>query len=105
MPWLAAARAHRPRVMAAAAASHGIQSYYSSKIDELEVVVREKTSNLRRLEAQRNELNSKVRQRSEGGRGVGWVLSVALAQRGGGEGRRREAGGGLRRRGMNSTPR
>jgi len=42
-------------------ATHGIQSYYASKIDELEVIVREKTQNLRRLEAQRNELNSKVR--------------------------------------------
>merc|ERR1719263_1705269 len=39
----------------------GIQSYYASKIDELDVVVREKTQNLRRLEAQRNELNSRVR--------------------------------------------
>lgn len=37
----------------------GIYSYYQSKIEELEVVVREKTQNLRRLEAQRNELNSK----------------------------------------------
>ena len=46
---------------ASAPSSSGIQAYYSSKIDELEVVVREKTHNLRRLEAQRNELNSKVR--------------------------------------------
>jgi biotin carboxylase len=37
----------------------GIQSYYASKIEELEVIVRDKTQNLRRLEAQRNELNSK----------------------------------------------
>merc|ERR1719263_2093985 len=39
----------------------GIQSYYASKIEELEVEVRDKMLNLRRLEAQRNELNSKVR--------------------------------------------
>ncbi|EOD30412.1 hypothetical protein EMIHUDRAFT_456589 [Emiliania huxleyi CCMP1516] len=48
-------------MVAAVSAGHGISNYYSSKIDELEVVVREKTQNLRRLEAQRNELNSKVR--------------------------------------------
>eukprot|EP01104_Vermistella_antarctica_P018405 TRINITY_DN679_c0_g1_i1.p1 TRINITY_DN679_c0_g1~~TRINITY_DN679_c0_g1_i1.p1 ORF type:complete len:405 (+),score=128.64 TRINITY_DN679_c0_g1_i1:28-1215(+) len=39
----------------------GIQSYYRSKIEELEVSQREQTANLRRLEAQRNELNGKVR--------------------------------------------
>eukprot|EP00638_Chattonella_subsalsa_P005192 CAMPEP_0117749044 /NCGR_PEP_ID=MMETSP0947-20121206/9508_1 /TAXON_ID=44440 /ORGANISM="Chattonella subsalsa, Strain CCMP2191" /LENGTH=414 /DNA_ID=CAMNT_0005566885 /DNA_START=37 /DNA_END=1278 /DNA_ORIENTATION=- len=39
----------------------GIKTYYQSKIDELEIVVRDKTSNLQRLEAQRNELNAKVR--------------------------------------------
>ena len=36
--------------------SDGVSSYYLSKIEELEVVVRERTQNLRRLEAQRNEL-------------------------------------------------
>jgi len=35
--------------------------YFNQKIDELEIIVREKTENLRRLEAQRNEINSKVR--------------------------------------------
>ena len=39
----------------------GIQSYYQAKIEELEAIYRERTQNLRRLEAQRNELNSKVR--------------------------------------------
>ncbi|KAL3913256.1 MAG: hypothetical protein SGPRY_008046, partial [Prymnesium sp.] len=39
----------------------GFSGYYASKIEELEVVVRERSMNLRRLEAQRNELNSKVR--------------------------------------------
>ncbi len=37
----------------------GVRSYYTSKIDELEIVLSEKTQDLRRLEAQRNELNSK----------------------------------------------
>eukprot|EP00027_Filamoeba_sp_ATCC50430_P006982 CAMPEP_0168558814 /NCGR_PEP_ID=MMETSP0413-20121227/10181_1 /TAXON_ID=136452 /ORGANISM="Filamoeba nolandi, Strain NC-AS-23-1" /LENGTH=394 /DNA_ID=CAMNT_0008589981 /DNA_START=77 /DNA_END=1264 /DNA_ORIENTATION=+ len=39
----------------------GIKAYYLQKIEECEVKIREKTENLRRLEAQRNELNSKVR--------------------------------------------
>jgi len=45
----------------AGAQSAGIQSYYLGKIEELEAVCRERTQNLRRLEAQRNELNGKVR--------------------------------------------
>ncbi|CAC5401901.1 PSMC5 [Mytilus coruscus] len=39
----------------------GIKQYYISKIEELQLVNSEKTQNLRRLEAQRNELNAKVR--------------------------------------------
>merc|ERR1711894_383510 len=39
----------------------GIKDYYVSKIEELQLVVSDKTQNLRRLEAQRNELNAKVR--------------------------------------------
>ncbi|KAH3714997.1 hypothetical protein DPMN_057700 [Dreissena polymorpha] len=39
----------------------GIKQYYSSKIESLQLVVTDKTQNLRRLEAQRNELNAKVR--------------------------------------------
>jgi len=42
-------------------ASGGLQSYYQSKIDELELIVREKAKNLARLTAQRNELNARVR--------------------------------------------
>ena len=38
-----------------------VQSYYQSKVDELELVVREKAQNLARLTAQRNELNGRVR--------------------------------------------
>eukprot|EP01116_Phalansterium_solitarium_P003076 TRINITY_DN135_c0_g2_i1.p1 TRINITY_DN135_c0_g2~~TRINITY_DN135_c0_g2_i1.p1 ORF type:complete len:397 (-),score=151.20 TRINITY_DN135_c0_g2_i1:90-1280(-) len=37
------------------------KGYYGQKIEELEVQIRDKSQNLRRLEAQRNELNSKVR--------------------------------------------
>lgn len=39
----------------------GLQTYYAQKIEELEVVLREKEQNVRRLEAQRNEWNAKVR--------------------------------------------
>mmetsp|Transcript_17925 Transcript_17925/g.37488 ORF Transcript_17925/g.37488 Transcript_17925/m.37488 type:complete len:391 (-) Transcript_17925:92-1264(-) len=39
----------------------GITEYYQSKIDELEIIVREKAANLARLTAQRNELNARVR--------------------------------------------
>lgn len=43
----------------------GMDSYYHTKIAELEAAIREKNSTTRRLEAQRNELNSKVRQLKE----------------------------------------
>eukprot|EP00118_Oscarella_pearsei_P025498 m.308289 g.308289 ORF g.308289 m.308289 type:complete len:428 (+) comp43696_c0_seq1:1270-2553(+) len=39
----------------------GIEQYFTKKIEELQRVVSEKTQDLRRLEAQRNELNAKVR--------------------------------------------
>lgn len=39
----------------------GIKSYYQSKIDDLELIIRERTLNLQRLKAQRNEFNAKVR--------------------------------------------
>lgn len=43
-------------------ASHeGLQQYYVTKIEESQKEVSEKVKDLRRLEAQRNELNSKVR--------------------------------------------
>ena len=41
------------------AGGDGLRSYYRAKIEEYEVAVRDKTQNLRRLEAQRNELNHK----------------------------------------------
>jgi len=37
----------------------GLRAYYDAKIEELEVRLRDKTQNLRRLEAQRNELNGR----------------------------------------------
>jgi len=39
----------------------GLTSYYETKIGELQIVVSEKVQNLRRLQAQRNQLNAKVR--------------------------------------------
>jgi len=39
----------------------GLQQYYITKIEELQMVVSEEVKDLRRLEAQRNELNAKVR--------------------------------------------
>ena len=43
----------------------GLGDYYRSKIADLQVVVGEKQQNLRRLEAQRNQLNSQVRSLKE----------------------------------------
>ena len=37
----------------------GIRTYYQGKIDNLEIILQDKTQNLRRLEAQRNDLNTK----------------------------------------------
>merc|ERR1711973_1035921 len=39
----------------------GLRQYYVTKIEELQLVVAEKRQNVRRLQAQRNELNAKVR--------------------------------------------
>eukprot|EP00889_Picochlorum_renovo_P004499 jgi/Picre1/31529/NNA_006881.t1 len=39
----------------------GLRTYYKGKIEGLEMQIREKQSDLRRMEAQRNDLNSKVR--------------------------------------------
>ncbi len=37
----------------------GIKEYYVSKIDEKQIILRDKIDNIRRLQAQRNELNSR----------------------------------------------
>jgi len=37
----------------------GLRGYYKAKIESMEVALSQKTQNLRRLEAQRNELNTK----------------------------------------------
>ncbi|KFG49256.1 putative tat-binding family protein, partial [Toxoplasma gondii GAB2-2007-GAL-DOM2] len=42
--------------------SSGLQTYYEQKIDNLQRVINAKTQDKRRLEAQRNELNAKVRE-------------------------------------------
>ena len=49
--------------MAAVAAPQrqGVQHYYESQVDELEILLRDKTQNLARLTAQRNQLNGRVR--------------------------------------------
>jgi 26S proteasome regulatory subunit T6 len=44
-----------------AAPKEGLHSYYQTKIDSLQITVNDKSQNLRRLEAQRNDLNDKVR--------------------------------------------
>ncbi|CAK0782535.1 26S proteasome regulatory subunit 8 A [Coccomyxa viridis] len=47
--------------MGRTALGDGLKKYYKTKIEELEISTRDKQHNLRRLEAQRNELNTKVR--------------------------------------------
>lgn len=39
--------------------SSGVQSYYQAKIEAAELLINQKTQNLRRLEAQRNALNAR----------------------------------------------
>lgn len=43
------------------AKGEGFRPYYITKIEELQLIVADKSQNLRRLQAQRNELNAKVR--------------------------------------------
>ena len=51
----------------AAPVGDGLKAYYQGKIEELEVAARDKAATLRRLEAQRNELNSKGREKRRWG--------------------------------------
>ena len=43
----------------------GLESYYKKKVEELELKIIEKKNNLRRLEAQRNEMNNLVKNLKE----------------------------------------
>ena len=43
----------------------GLESYYKKKVEELELKIQEKKNNLRRLEAQRNEMNNLVKNLKE----------------------------------------
>ena len=49
-----------PSVMGRAV-GEGLRNYYKAKIEELEIQARDKQHNLRRLEAQRNEINTRGR--------------------------------------------
>jgi len=52
----------KPGGTAATSGDHdGLKSYYITKIEDLQLTVSEKRQNVRRLQAQRNELNAKVR--------------------------------------------
>jgi hypothetical protein len=53
----------------AAGEGAGLTWVFQQKVEQLELQVKEKTHNLRRLEAQRNELNTQG-----GGRGRGWLF-------------------------------
>jgi biotin carboxylase len=50
--------------MGVKATGEGLRAYYKSKIEDLEVQIRDRTQNLQRMEAQRNELNMKGKERS-----------------------------------------
>jgi len=50
-----------PAVTTIPIAPGGIKSYYQAKIEASEILINQKTQNLRRLEAQRNALNARVR--------------------------------------------
>lgn len=50
-----------PHAAPVGVSDEGLRSYYTSKIEELELLIRDKSANLERLKAQRNELNAKVR--------------------------------------------
>ncbi|KAG7094014.1 26S protease regulatory subunit 8 [Marasmius oreades] len=50
-----------PAPLRAPAVPGGIKAYYQAKIESSELLINQKTQNLRRLEAQRNALNARVR--------------------------------------------
>lgn len=50
---------HPPQMDIDIPRGEGFRAYYITKIEELQLIVAEKSQNLRRLQAQRNELNAK----------------------------------------------
>ncbi len=48
-----------PVLVQAPTPAGGIKSYYQAKIEAAELLINQKTQNLRRLEAQRNALNAR----------------------------------------------
>jgi hypothetical protein len=61
------------------AVAPGLSSYYKGKIEELEIHIKDKGHNLRRLEAQRNELNAHGAQTLLGGQLAAWEHVDPLA--------------------------
>ena len=55
----------RTQSLVAPAKQSGLEPYYLKKISEMEIRLVEKQNNLRRLEAQRNEMNTKVKDLKE----------------------------------------
>lgn len=53
-------------------AGMGLKTYYKGKIEELEMLIKDKSHNLKRLEAQRNELNTHGR--------LMWVVPTAAGR-------------------------
>ena len=58
--------------------AEGLRQYYVAKVEKLQLTVTERNQNLRRLQAQRNELNAKVRMLSEELQLLVSLLSVSL---------------------------
>jgi 26S proteasome regulatory subunit T6 len=55
----------RTQSLVAPEQTNGLESYYKKKVEELELKIVEKKGNLRRLEAQRNEMNNLVKNLKE----------------------------------------
>lgn len=58
-----------------------VTSFFLSKINELELLIKDKSHNLRRLEAQRNELNTQGERGRGGRRGGGGLVAAAAPAR------------------------
>lgn len=75
----AAVAAPAPGLATQGRATHGVESYYQQRLDEIDLAIRERTENLQRLRAQRNELNSKGACRARRRRGVGVAADSATS--------------------------